>query len=102
MTTFVPNSYSKTGDEFISSITNPVLPKVNEEAASSSLSFEKTMSSHTNLLSYNASEKFCQRYKGSRCKDFLENRYVFIQPPYSQDAIEAKVENAFVVISQSQ
>ncbi|KAK9880670.1 hypothetical protein WA026_011907 [Henosepilachna vigintioctopunctata] len=49
----------------------------------------------------NLSEPFCQIYHGERCKDLLHGKYVFVQPPYTQQAIEDKLNNAFLVISQS-
>lgn len=50
---------------------------------------------------YNASEPFCQTYKGNVCKQLLDNRYVFIQPPYTQKIIEEKLSEAVLVVSQS-
>ncbi|XP_044261607.1 tyrosine-protein kinase transmembrane receptor Ror-like [Tribolium madens] len=57
----------------------------------------------TNTLQrpYNLSEPFCQVYLGETCKDYLENQYVFVQPPYSQKDIELMLSDAFLVISQS-
>lgn len=49
----------------------------------------------------NLSEPFCQIYQGERCKDLLHGKYVFVQPPYTQRAIEDMLNNAFLVISQS-
>lgn len=91
ITTFLPHTDDKARDELIFTITNPVMPKPNEQIVT-----------NKNTLTYNASERFCQRYKGTRCRQFLEDSFVFVQPPYSQEAIEAKVENSFLVISQSQ
>lgn len=50
---------------------------------------------------YNSSEPFCQVYRGNICNKFLENRYVFIQPPYTQRMIEEKLSEAVLVVSQS-
>ncbi|KAL3271515.1 hypothetical protein HHI36_021994 [Cryptolaemus montrouzieri] len=49
----------------------------------------------------NLSEPFCQIYRGERCKDLLNGKYVFVQPPFTQKDIEDKLNNAFLVISQS-
>lgn len=49
----------------------------------------------------NVTEPFCQKYKGERCKDLLGGKYVFIQPLLTQKDIEDKLNNAFLVISQS-
>lgn len=76
-----------------------MLPKIHEQTASNPILFDKPLEP---VFKYNSSEKFCQMYKGNRCRDFLEGKYVFVQPPYSQDEIELKIEKAFGVISQSQ
>ncbi|KAF2880458.1 hypothetical protein ILUMI_25706 [Ignelater luminosus] len=54
-----------------------------------------------NISTYNISQPFCQLYEGSTCKNYLENKYVFVQPPYTQRNIETKLENAVLVVSQS-
>ncbi|RZC33210.1 tyrosine-protein kinase transmembrane receptor Ror-like [Asbolus verrucosus] len=55
----------------------------------------------TTRLVYNASQPFCQVYRGETCKAYMENKYVFVQPPYTQSDIEKILSNAFLVISQS-
>ncbi|XP_074031673.1 tyrosine-protein kinase transmembrane receptor Ror isoform X2 [Leptinotarsa decemlineata] len=50
---------------------------------------------------YNTSEPLCQVYKGQRCRKYLANKYVFVQPPHTQRDIEAKLDAALLVISQS-
>ncbi|KAJ8984042.1 hypothetical protein NQ317_012266, partial [Molorchus minor] len=39
--------------------------------------------------------------RGKRCKGYLSNKYVFVQPPHTQKGIEDKLDAAFLVISQS-
>lgn len=105
MTTFVPHTDQRSTDELLSIITNPVLPKLSEQTVDNPVLFEKSTQEKLHkekTLKYNPMEKFCQPYTGTRCKEFLHDTYVFVQPPYDQEMIEAKLNNAFVVISQSQ
>lgn len=49
----------------------------------------------------NLSEPLCQAYRGLACNDVLGDQYVFVQPSLSQNDIEKKLRDAFLVISQS-
>lgn len=88
LTTFNP-TFTKTKNEFEPLVTN---------ADDKTNTFHKIKSKEP---PYNASEPFCQVYRGNICNKFLENRYVFIQPPYTQKIIEERLSEAVLVVSQS-
>lgn len=46
-------------------------------------------------------EQFCQPYNGTSCKKFLQDKHVFIQPPFTQRAIEQRLLDSFLVIAHS-
>lgn len=95
LTTFYPHAERKGRGEELASI----YPTVNNDQLVGSTSlFEKTP---TPPLIYNSSVPFCQKYTGDTCKTFLGNKHVFVQPPFTQEDIEAKVVDAWVVVSQS-
>lgn len=105
LTTFIPHTDQHSTDELLSTITNPVLPKLSEQTVDNPVLFEKSTQEKfqkEKTLTYNPMQRFCQPYTGTRCKEFLHNSFVFVQPPYDQETIEMKLSNAFVVISQSQ
>lgn len=105
LTTFIPHTNQRSTDELLSTITNPVLPKLSEQTVDNPVLFEKSTQERYHkekTLAYNPVQRFCQPYSGTRCKEFLQDSFVFVQPPYDQETIEAKLNNAFVVISQSQ
>ncbi|XP_048518859.1 tyrosine-protein kinase transmembrane receptor Ror isoform X1 [Dendroctonus ponderosae] len=60
-----------------------------------------TDNSESEGVVYNGSEPFCQLYKGQVCKTFLAQKYVFVQPPFTQEDVENKLFNAFSVITRS-
>lgn len=62
-----------------------------------------TVSSHHSAMTANlsATEPFCQIYTGQTCSEYLSEKYVFVQPPFSQKNIEEKITSAFLVISHS-
>lgn len=100
ITTFLPNQVNKLGsNKFVpTSNTNP-------KTFATPMQFDLEINGEVNqperVPVYNSSEPFCQLYKGQRCKNYLANQYVFVQPPHSQKDIEETLEAAFVVISQS-
>lgn len=100
ITTFVP-TFKKSKEEFTFSLPQPELPSLNEQTVNNPNLFEKTMVSQQKVPKYNGSEPFCQIYTGSTCKQFFENHFVFIQPPFTQQIIEEKLSEAVVVVSQS-
>lgn len=92
ITTFLPNTISKSDDtDIVTTIQES--PKIEFENAG--------VNEKTGLPVKLSNESFCQKYHGKRCKDYLEHMTVFVQPPYTQDEIEEKLDNAFIVISQS-
>lgn len=90
-------------------MTGSILPTLSEETISkNSFVFDKNMdpitqlnSNNDNNIFYNSSQPFCQMYTGNTCKHYLAGKYVFVQPPYTQENIETKLENAVTVVSQS-
>ncbi|XP_025834764.1 inactive tyrosine-protein kinase transmembrane receptor ROR1-like, partial [Agrilus planipennis] len=102
-TTFFPGTDRRGRDELITAITKPLLPTLSEQTVGNPALFDQngTSKSVAEKTYYNSSEPFCQLYVGKSCKNFLEGKYVFIQPPYTQRNIEEKLENAFLVIRQS-
>lgn len=100
ITTFLPNAIAKmnveTGKLFTSS-------NVDSKPFPTSMQFDLTPNGDIMESSpiYNSSEPFCQRYTGRRCKQYLANEYIFVQPPYTQKEIEDKLDDAFLVVSQS-
>lgn len=107
LTTFEPKFENRQKGEVFSTVSHPVisntvsLPKQTEPGFKDVNMFESPTLKVQKLPSYNASVPFCQLYKGNTCKKYLDNYYVFIQPPYTQEDIEAKLENAVLVVSQS-
>ncbi|KAJ8916666.1 hypothetical protein NQ315_000311 [Exocentrus adspersus] len=98
ITTFLPNTISKSSaDRYLSTA------GTKSKTFSAPIQFELDASGKItdNVPIYNSSEPFCQPYRGRRCSNYLENKYVFVQPPYTQHEIEAKLDAAFLVISQS-
>lgn len=99
ITTFLPNTIPKLNE-------NPKLiasSNGNSKPFTTSMQFDLTPNGGIveNAPIYNSSEPFCQRYTGRRCKQYLANEYVFVQPPYTQKEIEEKLDDAFLVVSQS-
>ncbi|CAG9853530.1 unnamed protein product [Phyllotreta striolata] len=99
ITTFMPNSISKTND-------GDFLPSGAGKSKTFSTPIQFDLDSSGKLMEntpkiHNASEPLCQMYTGQRCRRLLAGKYVFIQPPYTQKEIEDKLDAAFVVISQS-
>ncbi|XP_018562760.1 tyrosine-protein kinase transmembrane receptor Ror isoform X1 [Anoplophora glabripennis] len=98
ITTFLPNTIVK-------SHTDPYLSTAGAKTKTFSAPIQFDLDSSGKLTDnvpiYNNSEPFCQPYKGRRCSQYLEGKYVFVQPPYTQQEIEAKLDAAFLVISQS-
>lgn len=50
---------------------------------------------------YDGSQAFCQRYSGKVCSHLLGDRYVFVQPPMTQERIEESLSQTLLVVSQS-
>lgn len=50
---------------------------------------------------YDGNEAFCQMYSGKVCSHLLGDRYVFVQPPMTQQRIEESLSQTLVVVSQS-
>ncbi|KAG5876171.1 hypothetical protein JTB14_015726 [Gonioctena quinquepunctata] len=100
VTTYLPNSIIKSHgkDEFS--------PPLNGNSKTFSTPIEFDLDSSGKLTDsmpviYNSSEPFCQLYKGQKCRKYMSNEYVFVQPPHTQKDIEDKLDAAFLVISQS-
>lgn len=103
LTTFYPSfeKRTKANDEFYSTIANPVLPRLSEQTINNPNLFEKTLTKVHKVPTYNTSVPLCQLYTGGTCRSYLDNHYVFIQPPFTQEDIESKLESAILVVSQS-
>ncbi|VEN42632.1 unnamed protein product [Callosobruchus maculatus] len=101
ITTFLPNTIARSSNgEFT--------PTLGSKSKTFSTPIQFDLDANGKILEntapvplYNSSEPFCQLYRGSKCKNYLANRYVFVQPPYSQKEIEDKLDASFLVISQS-
>lgn len=100
ITTFIPNAIAKLNEDTANLFTTS---NGNSKSFSTSMQFDLTPNGDIveNAPIYNSSEPFCQRYTGRRCKQYLANEYVFVQPPYTQKEIEDKLDDAFLVVSQS-
>lgn len=98
ITTFVPSLDDNDRKDSYSPFTNVVLPSIEKQTVNNPELFEKAVEP---VPTYNASYPFCQRYVGKTCQHYLENRFVFIQPPYTQRAVEENLEGAVLVVSQS-
>ncbi|KAJ8950729.1 hypothetical protein NQ318_011220 [Aromia moschata] len=98
ITTYLPNTAGKanTGD-YLSTVGS----KSKTFSAPIEFDLDSTGKLMENVPIYNHSEPFCQIYRGQRCKDYLADKYVFVQPPHTQKDIEDKLYAAFLVISQS-
>ncbi|KAL1500836.1 hypothetical protein ABEB36_006267 [Hypothenemus hampei] len=109
MTTFLPNENGKSVemDQDQKLLISTVPQKTKTFSApitfdlDSSGKLTDNTENHEPIVVYNGSEPFCQIYKGQVCKNFLANKYVFVQPPYTQEDVENKLFNAFAVISRS-
>ncbi|KAK5638287.1 hypothetical protein RI129_012582 [Pyrocoelia pectoralis] len=91
ITTFFPNADSKRKDDFLATFSHPIFPTSNLE----------DLSQLPNITDYDVTQPFCQTYEGNTCKEYLGGKLVFVQPPYTQENIEAKLEQAVLVVSQS-
>ncbi|KAK9739895.1 Immunoglobulin I-set domain [Popillia japonica] len=98
ITTFIPSIDDTNKKDPFSPFTNVVLPSIEKQTVNNPDLFEKAAES---VPTYNSSQPFCQRYTGKTCQLYLESQFVFIQPPYTQKAIEENLENAVLVVSQS-
>ncbi|XP_017774696.1 PREDICTED: tyrosine-protein kinase transmembrane receptor Ror-like isoform X1 [Nicrophorus vespilloides] len=96
--------------DFLSTIPNPALPSINEQTvhnpdlfdAASPFGADRILSLPPQPPAvYNRSQPFCQPYEGTACRAFLAHRHVFVQPPLTQEKIEENLENALLVVSQS-
>lgn len=94
ITTFIPNTISKLESPNIITTIQQETPKIEFENVATAKNVDKAPLKL-------ADESFCQPYRGKRCKEYLSNQNVFVQPPYTQDEIEEKLENAFIVVSRS-
>ncbi|KAF5286190.1 hypothetical protein FQA39_LY16360 [Lamprigera yunnana] len=105
ITTFFPHTAVKSKDEFIATLTHPSIPTLHEQTIKNAKMFDNinspTLSQLTNMSAYDLTQPFCQMYEGDTCKDYLYGKLVFVQPPYTQTNIELKLENAVLVVSQS-
>ncbi|XP_066251770.1 tyrosine-protein kinase transmembrane receptor Ror-like isoform X2 [Euwallacea similis] len=107
VTTFLPNPVQKSGNQDQNHLMSTVPQKAKTFSAPITFDLDSSgkvtdnSESSEPLVVYNGSEPFCQIYKGQVCKNFLANRYVFVQPPYTQEDVESKLFNAFAVISRS-
>ncbi|CAH0549358.1 unnamed protein product [Brassicogethes aeneus] len=99
ITTFIPNLISKNTEnaEFVPTISKPntFSPPIEFDLPSNTPKF------NSNPTLYNGSEPFCQQYKGKTCQYYLEDQYVYIEPPYTQSEIEENIHKAFITIKQS-
>uniref|UniRef100_A0A1Y1M7M7 receptor protein-tyrosine kinase n=1 Tax=Photinus pyralis TaxID=7054 RepID=A0A1Y1M7M7_PHOPY len=70
---------------------HPIFPTSNME----------DLSQIANISDYDVTQPFCQTYQGTTCREYLDGKLIFVQPPYTQENIEIKLEQAVLVVSQS-
>ncbi|XP_049824596.1 tyrosine-protein kinase transmembrane receptor Ror-like isoform X2 [Aethina tumida] len=95
ITTFVPNLPTKLEDveHSTASKTNTFSPPIEFDVPNQRVTENKPI--------YNGSEPFCQQYRGRVCHDYLSNKYVYVEPPYTQDELEENIHKVFMVTRQS-
>ncbi|KAK4878187.1 hypothetical protein RN001_010693 [Aquatica leii] len=106
LTTFFPHTETKPKDEFMATLTDPIMPTLQEQIITNTKLFDNTKNQEDltlmpNISAYDVTQPFCQPYEGSTCKDYLGGKLVFVQPPYTQENIETKLKKAVLVVSQS-
>ncbi|CAG9821424.1 unnamed protein product [Phaedon cochleariae] len=99
MSTFTPNGIAKSSENDY-----PSTMDAKSKTFSAPIQFDLDSSGKLTdnvPIIYNSSEPFCQLYRGHKCRKYLSDQYVFVQPPHTQKGIEDKLEASFLVISQS-